>query len=133
MYYWHYQAPHGDPYNALDAKVTDHCVAYPTPEGSIPSIGWEGEREGIDDYKYVKMLEELIAAACAGGASASGGGPDNPKAKRAQVTLEKLRTEIPPDGKKVLQVPEAFTFESFDQYRREIAGHIVGLLEETKQ
>jgi hypothetical protein len=133
MYYWHYQAPHGDPYNALDAKVTDHCVAYPTPEGPIPSIGWEGEREGIDDYKYVKMLEELIAAACAGGASASGGGPDNPKAKRAQATLEKLRTEIPPDGKKVLQVPEAFTFESFDQYRREIAGHIVGLLEETKQ
>ena len=123
MYYWHYQAPHGDPFNALDSASTDHCVAYPTPDADLPSLGWEGEREGIDDYKYVKMLEWLIAKA----------GPGNPVAQKAQATLDRLRSEIPCDGKQVLSMPDAFTHDTFDQYRQEIAAHIVALLKEVKE
>jgi hypothetical protein len=118
MYYWHYQAPHGDPYNCLDATSTDHCVAYPTPQGPIPSIGWEGQREGIDDYKYVRMLEWAIGQA----------GPANSHVEAARKTLAELRAAIPGDGLQVLTMPEAFTVESFDQYRTVIAQHIAAIL-----
>jgi hypothetical protein len=35
----------------------------PTPEGNMPTLGWEGRREGIDDYRYLQTLKEAIAAA----------------------------------------------------------------------
>ncbi len=119
MYYWHYQAPHGDPYNCLDSTSTDHCVAYPTPQGPIPSLGWEGQRAGIDDYKYVRMLQWAIAQA----------EPNDPRAQAAQKTLDELHAAIPGDGLQVLRIPEAFTLESFEHYRRAIAEHIAALLE----
>lgn len=34
----------------------------PTPEGNLPTIGWEGRREGIDDYRYLQTLQAAIAA-----------------------------------------------------------------------
>ena len=39
---------------------------WPAAEGPIPSVGHIGRREGIDDYKYVYTLRQLIdkAAAC---------------------------------------------------------------------
>jgi len=118
MYYWHYQAPHGDPYNCLDSTSTDHCVAYPTPQGPIPSIGWEGQRAGIDDYKYVRMLEWAIEQA----------GPNNPHVPAARKTLDELHAAIPGDGLQVLTLPETFNLDSLDQYRETIARHIVALL-----
>jgi hypothetical protein len=35
----------------------------PTPQGNIPSLGWEGRREGIDDYRYLQTLRQAAAAA----------------------------------------------------------------------
>jgi len=121
MFYWHYQAPHGDPFNALDA-VADHCVAFPTPDGLLPSIGWEGQREGQDDYRYAKMLEWLIERA----------GPKSFAARSAQATLDKLRAEIPGDGKKLLESAETSFLGSFDIYRDRIANHIIALLKEVR-
>jgi hypothetical protein len=72
----------------------------------------------MDDYRYAKMLEWLIEKV----------GPKNPKALKAQATLDRLRAEIPPDGKQVLWMPDSFTFDSFDQYRRDIAEHTIELM-----
>ena len=36
------------------------------PDGPIPGVGWEGRREGIDDYRYLQLLEARVAAASAG-------------------------------------------------------------------
>lgn len=33
----------------------------PTPEGNLPTMGWEGRREGIDDYRYLQTLAEAVA------------------------------------------------------------------------
>ena len=35
----------------------------PSPDGPIPGVGWEGRREGIDDYRYLQLLEARVAAA----------------------------------------------------------------------
>lgn len=35
----------------------------PTPEGNLPTLGWEGRREGIDDYRYLQTLRAAIDAA----------------------------------------------------------------------
>lgn len=35
----------------------------PSPDGPIPGVGYEGRREGIDDYRYLQLLEARIAAA----------------------------------------------------------------------
>ena len=35
----------------------------PGPDGPIPGVGFEGRREGIDDYRYLQLLEARVAAA----------------------------------------------------------------------
>ena len=37
--------------------------ALPGPEGPIPGLGLEGRREGIDDYRYIQLLETRLSAA----------------------------------------------------------------------
>ncbi len=38
----------------------------PTPNGIVTSVGWEGRREGIKDYRAFQMLEELLEQAQGG-------------------------------------------------------------------
>ena len=49
---------------------------YPTQEDLVPSIGWEAIREGIDDYRYLKTLEQLANQARAAGRAELAGGSD---------------------------------------------------------
>jgi hypothetical protein len=35
----------------------------PTAEGNLPTLGWEGRREGIDDYRYLQTLRAAMDAA----------------------------------------------------------------------
>ena len=35
----------------------------PSPTGPIPGVGYEGRREGIDDYRYLQLLEARVEAA----------------------------------------------------------------------
>jgi hypothetical protein len=59
---WTYQRPSGDPYDDFDGIGKDACITYPAEGGggSIPTLQWEGLREGIDDARYVYTLETLI-------------------------------------------------------------------------
>ena len=45
-----------------DWPLRDLNMAYPTVNGIIPTIEWEGYREGYDDLRYVATLENLIEA-----------------------------------------------------------------------
>ena len=40
-----------------------HSYIVPGPKGPIPGVGFEGRREGVDDYRYLQLLETRIAAA----------------------------------------------------------------------
>ncbi len=62
MFYWHYQATNGDPFNDFDGTARDWCAAYPGPDGAlIPTIDWESLREGVDDMRYIATLKHYAA------------------------------------------------------------------------
>jgi len=43
-----------------DPTYRDHNMAYPTVNGVIPTVQWEGYREGYDDLRYLATLENWI-------------------------------------------------------------------------
>jgi len=56
-----YQHDFGDIYNDNDHKIyRDHVFAYPTVDGVIDTIQWEGFREAVDDVRYVTTLLKTI-------------------------------------------------------------------------
>jgi len=62
------------------------CFVYPSVEEPVPSIGWEGIREGIDDYRYIRMLTKLIEQARAAGREEL--------AQGAEKTLKEIKGKI---------------------------------------
>lgn len=51
-----------DPSYALNSEGVgqpsiSHGYVLPTPEGIVPGVGWEGRREGIKDYRLLRLLE----------------------------------------------------------------------------
>jgi len=59
----------------------------PTPAGNIPSLGWEGRREGVDDYRYLQTLRDVIRAA-----ETAGDGDDRHLAANARAFLRDVET-----------------------------------------
>ena len=51
----------------------DHNFVYPTADGVIDTIQWEGYREGIDDLRYLATLRKAIALAEKSGAAKQAG------------------------------------------------------------
>ena len=59
-----YQHAFGNIYDDFDhERYRDHVFAYPIVDGVIPTVQWEGFREGVDDVRYLTTLKESIAAA----------------------------------------------------------------------
>jgi hypothetical protein len=59
-----YQHGFGHVWNDFDsASYRDHNFTYPTVNGVIDTVQWEGFREGVDDVRYVTTLERAIEAA----------------------------------------------------------------------
>ena len=57
-----YQHAFGHAWDDFDGGYwRDHIMAYPTVDGVIPTVQWEGYREGYDDLRYLATLENLIA------------------------------------------------------------------------
>jgi len=60
---------HADPagfghvWNDFDGRVRSHVFAYPTVDGVIGTVQWEGFREAVDDVRYITTLEQAIAQA----------------------------------------------------------------------
>ena len=71
-----------------NAVYRDHNMAYPTVNGVIPTIQWEGYREGYDDLRYLATLEDLIERA------RRLDGPAGEAARDAQVWV----LQIDPEG-----------------------------------
>ncbi len=54
----------GAPWNDFDyGKRRDKCFAYPTADGVVDTVQWEGYREGVDDVRYVTTLRKTIEEA----------------------------------------------------------------------
>ena len=57
---WHWNVVAGDPYYALDCREDDFAWCNATPDGQlIPSVEFERNREGLDDYRRLITLDRL--------------------------------------------------------------------------
>jgi len=67
-----YQHAFGHIWNDFDHKTyRDHNFTYPTVNGVVGTIQWEGFREAVDDVRYVTTLEQAIQLAPPGKAAAA--------------------------------------------------------------
>ncbi|NRA98156.1 MAG: hypothetical protein HRU14_18335, partial [Planctomycetes bacterium] len=59
-----YQHAFGHAWDDFDGAagwaLRDHNMTYPTVNGVVPTLHWEGYREGYDDLRYVTTLENLL-------------------------------------------------------------------------
>ena len=64
-YFFAYFEFSGDPFNDLDGDNRDWNVVYPslTSVTHDPTLEWEAMREGVDDYRFVYTLQNLIQRA----------------------------------------------------------------------
>jgi hypothetical protein len=75
---WSYQGHYGLAWNEFSwgfgaPDIHGYIMAYPTMNGVVDTIQWEGWREGVYDMRYVVTLEKAIAQAKAAGQDVSGG------------------------------------------------------------
>jgi len=80
-YNWSYMSWRGSPYDDLDHTTGTWMHVYPPFKDEVggPSTGWQGFREGVDDYKYIATLEQTVTKARASG---------RPEAVRAAAKAE---------------------------------------------
>lgn len=99
----------------------------PSPAGPVPGVGLEGRREGVDDVRYLQLLEARVDAAPAGSTAAAD----------AKVWLERLRAvgrrwEFHPDaynawGADWLDPHPGIAAGDYDTIRADAAAHIMRL------
>jgi hypothetical protein len=66
-----YQHSFGNGWNDFDSlQYRDHNLTYPTANGVIDTIAWEGFREAVDDVRYATTLDTKILEVLAGGDAA---------------------------------------------------------------
>jgi len=66
--------------NDIEAR---YCWVLPSLEGPVPSTAWEARREGVEDYRMLALLEELIA-----------NDPEGARAREAKAWLEEVRGKV---------------------------------------
>ncbi len=100
------------------------AVAWPAPDGLVSSVGYEQIAMGIVDYKYVELLENLIAAAKKAGAAADS----------ATQLLARIEAAIPEwpakgmgDGTDVGEAYAGGINAKLDGWRTELAAEIIKL------
>lgn len=59
-----YYGNFGNPWNDFDNEIyRDHNFVYPTVDGVVDTIAWEGSREAVDDIRYATLLKTLCSKA----------------------------------------------------------------------
>jgi len=108
-----------------------------SPLGPIPTISWEAKREGIDDYRYLLTLSDLIARAKRGADERA-----KQLANQAQAVIDKEMKKIPVDAyqQRYAEVGAGFVrpwpkikTEEYDTFRRDLAEWIIRLQMKTKR
>jgi hypothetical protein len=100
----------------------------PTEDGLLPTVGWEGTREGVDDAKYIHTLKAAIQEA-----KGSGNTEALSAAAEAQAYLDRIldRIDLSPrqDNTEFPIRREAakFTNAQLDEYRWGVARRILKL------
>ncbi|MCP3681200.1 MAG: hypothetical protein GY861_00785, partial [bacterium] len=93
-----YQTRMGHIWNDFDdSNYRDHVFTYPTVNGVIDTIQWEGQREGIDDVRYLTTLINTIDTTRSQGKDTSAAESYLTSLKNSDLTtrdLDTVRSEI---------------------------------------
>jgi hypothetical protein len=82
-----YQDSMGFIWNDFDHGLyRDHNFTYPTVDGVIDTLAWEGFREGVDDVRYISTLENVLEQLPK---------PLSSPAREAKQFVEDLRSSLP--------------------------------------
>lgn len=105
-----YQDGYGSIWNDFDhLRFRDHCFTYPTVNGVIDTIAWEGFREGVDDVRYITTLEKKIRLA-----GSLQGEHGTEALRKAQFFLESLKS---------------YSGDDLDSMRQQTIRHILSLVQ----
>jgi len=125
--YWAYANYQDDAFNDFDKGGNDHCVVHFKGGKLYSTIQWEAIREGLDDFKYIHTLEELIRK----------NGAEKPEAcAKAQRLLDEIKADTVVDLKEykkhfgeeiAVHIKSFWPPERYDLYRQKIAERIIGL------
>ena len=104
-----------------------YCYVVPSDEGLLPSIAWEARREGVEDYRLLILLEDLIARQ-----------PESDVARQAMKWLDTIRgrvdwyvaRDMPPslypwDGPEIYPLCPGFEPSEFSKIRAKAIDYIV--------
>ena len=64
-------------------RNSTHTLVLASDSGPVPSVQWEARREGVEDYRLLRLLESYIAAK-----------PHHPKAIEASQWLDEIRGRV---------------------------------------
>ena len=92
-------------------------MVYPTADGVIDTVQWEGYREGIDDVRYLTTLLKLIENF------------EGTQRKNVQNALYAANAYL----KELKETDINLTNRDMDTIRLEIIGHILDIMKEVKQ
>jgi hypothetical protein len=90
-----------------------HAWFPPSSQEPMPVTGWETRREGIDDYRYLQMVEDCVQA-----------NPDNPLATEAKAWLAELRNRLASVVPNLVEAGKPLTIDEYDEIRARAAGYI---------
>jgi len=123
-----YQIFKGLPWNPFDTPAMsyeggDHSsVTLPGPDGPVPTLFYEWIREGIDDARYIFLLQELIKKAKEKG--------DVDKAEKAEEFINKMFSKVDLEIiKNVGKSEDLWNLEDYDMNRWLIIREIMELKE----
>ncbi len=119
-----YDGDSRDPFEALPSGSRVSCDCHYTPDWEVlPSIGMLEQREGVDDYRYVQLLEELLARA------GEQGRVDGEAARAARQTLQELTDAVNLDYR---DPSNAWDRSTMDYWRWRVARAAMDLQEEVR-
>lgn len=90
-----------------------HAWFAPDSQEPMPVTAWENRREGIDDYRYLQMVEQCVAAQ-----------PDNPFAIEAMKWLVGLRSRLASVIPQRVVESDPLTSDQFNEIRTKAAKYI---------
>ena len=113
LYTWAYRLKGQEVFAHYAFQHYKHIWVRKGDERPMPMVGWETRREGIDDYRYLQMLEDCVAA-----------NPDLPPAVEAREWMERLRARVMPVDPHAVAPGKPLALDEYDRIREQAAQYI---------
>ncbi len=104
LYTWAHRLGGNVVWAYTDGTRHGHAWWLPGSDEPMPLTGWEARREGVDDYRYLQMVEDCAAA-----------NEGDPLAVEAAAWLEALRARLAPFDPHLVEEGKPLTFDEYDE------------------